>query len=111
MLPRTRAPDAIRSTETTRIHHAARRRRGGVAAYGAGAAAGEVADYRVLGLGHAFIAEPVARRFCAAVAPARLDRRSHYRDRGSLGGGTPRAIRRDRGRLRQAQGRCYRYAG
>ena len=43
-----RQPDATRSTETTRVHHAPRRC-GGVAARGTCAAADETADYRVLG--------------------------------------------------------------
>ena len=47
------------------------------------------------------------RRFCAAAARTRLDRGSHRRDRVSLGGGTQRALRRDRGRVRPAQGRCH----
>ena len=52
-----------------------------------------------------------ARRFCAAAARTRLDRGSHRRDRVSLGGGTQRALRRDRGRVRPAQGRCHRHVG
>ena len=89
-----------------RVHHAARRR-GGVAARGARAAAGQAADHRVLGRGHAFGSEPMDCRFCAAAARTRLDRGSHRRDRVSLGGGTQRALRRDRGRVRPAQGRCH----
>ena len=50
---------------------------------------------------------PVDRRFCAAAARTRLDRGPHRRDRVSLGGGTQRALRRDRGRVRPAQGRCH----
>ena len=42
------------------------------------------------------------RRLCAAAARARLDRGPHRRDRVSLGGGTQRALRRDRGRVRPA---------
>ena len=52
-------------------------------------------------------AEPMDRRFCAAAARTRLDRGPHRRDRVSLGGGTQRALRRDRGRVRPAQGRCH----
>ena len=55
--------------------------------------------------------EPMDRRFCAAAARTRLDRGSHHRDRVSLGGGTQRALRRDRGRVRPAQGRCHRHGG
>ena len=44
------------------------------------------------------------RRFCAAAARTRLDRGPHRRDRVSLGGGTQRALHRDRGRVRPAQG-------
>ena len=51
------------------------------------------------------------RRFCAAAARTRLDRGPHRRDRVSLGGGTQRALRRDRGRVRPAQGRCHRHGG
>ena len=51
------------------------------------------------------------RRFCAATARTRLDRGSHRRDRVSLGGGTQRALRRDRGRVRPAQGRCHCHGG
>ena len=47
------------------------------------------------------------RRFCAAAARTRLDRGSHRRDRVSLGGGPHRALRRDRRRVRPAQGRCH----
>ena len=50
-------------------------------------------------------------RFRAAAARTRLDRGSHRRDRVSLGGGTQRALRRDRGRVRPAQGRCHRHDG
>ena len=52
----------------------------------------------------------MGRRFCAAAARTRLDRGSHRRDRVSLGGGTQRALRRDRGRVRPAQGRCHCHA-
>ena len=55
--------------------------------------------------------EPMDRRFCAAAARTRLDRGPHRRDRVSLGGGTHRALRRDRGRVRPAQGRCHRHGG
>ena len=64
-----------------------------------------------LGREHAFGPEPMGRRFCAAAARTRLDRGSHRRDRVSLGGGTHRALRRDRGRVRPAQGRCHRHVG
>ena len=50
------------------------------------------------------------RRFCAAAARTRLDRGPQRRDRVSLGGGTQRALRRDRGRVRPAQGRCHCHA-
>ena len=67
----------------------------------------KAADHRVLGREHAFGREPMGRRFCAAAARTRLDRGPHRRDRVSLGGGTQRALRRDRGRVRPAQGRCH----
>ena len=48
--PRQRKPlESHGSITTPRVHHAARRRGGGVAARGARAAAGEAADHRVLG--------------------------------------------------------------
>ena len=50
------------------------------------------------------------RRFCAAAARTRLDRGPHRRDRVSLGGRTHRALCRDRGRVRAAQGRRHRHA-
>ena len=49
----------------------------------------------------------MGRRICAAAARTRLDRGPHCRDRVSLGGGTRRALCRDRGRVRPAQGRCH----
>ena len=59
-----------------------------------------------LGRQHASV-EPLGRRFCAATARTRLDRGPHCRDRVSLGGGTRRALCRNRGRVRSAQGRCH----
>ena len=53
----------------------------------------------------------MGRRFCAAAARTRLDRGSHRRDRVSLGGGTRASVRRDRGRVRPAQGRCHCHVG
>ena len=47
-------------------------------------------------------------RFCAAAPRAWLERGSHGRDRIPLGRGTQRARRRDRGRVRPAQGRRHR---
>ena len=82
-----------------------------MAARGARAAGGQAADHRVPGRGHACGREPMDRRFCAAAARTRLDRGSHRRDRVSLGRGTQRALRRDRGRVRPAQGRCHRHGG
>jgi ABC transporter substrate binding protein len=41
----------------------------------------------------------MGRRFYAATARTRLERRPHRRDRVSLGGGTYRAVRRDRSRV------------
>ena len=54
---------------------------------------------------------PMDRRLCAAAARTRLDRGPHRRDRVSLGGGTHRALRRNRGRVRPAQGRCHCHVG
>ena len=48
--------------KTARVHHAARRR-GGVAARGAGAAVGEAANYWLPGFKHCFDPEPMDRRF------------------------------------------------
>jgi hypothetical protein len=82
---------------------------GGAAAWcGAG---GETADHRVLGCEHAFGLEPMGRRFCAAPGRTQLDRGAHGRDRVSLGGGTQRALYRDRGRVRPAQGQRHRDGG
>ena len=64
-----------------------------------------------LGSARGFGLEPMDRRFCAAAARTRLDRGPHRRDRVSLGGGTQRALCRDRGRVRPAQGRCHRHGG
>ena len=47
--------------------------------------------------------------FVQRLARTRLDRGPHRRDRVSLGGGTQRALCRDRGRVRPAQGRCHRH--
>ena len=69
--------------------------------------AGKLPTIGFLGSDHAFVPEPTGRRFCAAAARTRLDRGPHRRDRVSLGGGTHRALRRDRGRVRPAQGRCH----
>src|SRR5262249_27155162 len=53
--PSWRGANAIRSIETARVHHNARRRGGGLAACGTGAAAGQAANHRVLGLDHALV--------------------------------------------------------
>jgi hypothetical protein len=58
--------------ETTRVHHACRRRSRLVAVGGAGAAAIEAPDYRVLGLGHAFELGPMDHGLCAAAARTTL---------------------------------------
>ena len=72
---------------------------------------GKLPTIGFLGADTPSIAEPMDRRFCAATARTRLDRGSHRRDRVSLGGGTQRALRRDRGRVRPAQGRCHCHGG
>ena len=71
------------------------------------AAAGKLPTIGYLGGGAANNATRMGRRVCAAAARTRLDRGSHRRDRVSLGGGTRRALCRDRGRVRPAQGRCH----
>ena len=71
--------------------------------------AGKLPTIGFLGPSLAFGLEPLDRRFCAAAARTRLDRWPHRRDRVSLGGGTQRALRRDRGRVRPAQGRRHRH--
>jgi ABC transporter substrate binding protein len=58
------------------------------------------------GPGNACNPQPMAYRIRTANARAWLDRGSQPCDRASLGGGTQRALRRDRGRVRPAQGRC-----
>src|SRR5262245_16876740 len=60
--PGWRGLDAIRSTISTRVHHAAQRRGGHVAARGAGAAGGQTADDRVLGCEYPFGPESMDRR-------------------------------------------------
>src|SRR5262249_9842751 len=50
-------------------------------------------------------------RICATTARTWLDRRSQRRNRVSLGGRTPRALRRNRGRVPPAQGRCLCHGG
>ena len=81
-----------------------------MAARGARAATGEATDYRVPGRG-SYGVECIHHGFCGATACARLDRGSHHRDRVSLVGGTPRARRRDRGRVCPAQGgrHCHKW--
>src|SRR5262249_3931057 len=72
---------------------------GGAAAtwpLGARAATGEAADHRVLGRGHTCGRSPTGGLACAAVARTRLDRGSYHHDPFSLGGGTHRAVGRDR---------------
>ena len=78
----------------------------GVAACGARAAT-EAADHWVPGPEHALGPAPMDRRFCARLARIWLDRRSHHRDRVSLGGGTQRAFCRDCSRIRSAQRRYH----
>ena len=46
---------------------------------------------------------------CAAAGRTRLDRRPQRRDRVSLGGGTRRTLRRNRRRVRPAEGRSHRH--
>src|SRR5690348_12521748 len=89
--------------ETTGVHHAARWR-GGVAAGGARATAGEAADNRVSRRNHARDLEPVCYRFRGTAPRTWLDRGSYYLDRLSRGGGQHRARRRDRSRIRPTQG-------
>ena len=67
----------------------------------------ETTDYWVLGGRLARWLEPVDRRSVAALARTRLGRRSNRLDRVSLGGGTERALCRDRRRIRPAKRRCY----
>src|SRR5262249_23705049 len=81
--------------EPPRVHHAARRRGGVIAANGARAAASEGADHWVPWTGHAFGLECMDSCLCSATARTRLDRGSHRGDRVSLGGGVYRALWRD----------------
>src|SRR5262249_12890068 len=84
-----------------------RRSGGRVAAHGTHTAAGETADHRVLWDGLGFGLGPVDHSFLAAAALTRLDRGTPRPDPLSLDGGTRRALGRDRGRIRPAQGRCH----
>src|SRR5215831_12135736 len=86
--------NAIRSVETTPVHHAARRR-GRVAARGARAAASEASDHRFHWREHAFGLRPMGCPLRAATTRAWVDRGAHDRDRISLGGRTQRALPRD----------------
>src|SRR5262249_39402999 len=82
-----------------------------MAARGTRAAGGKAADHWVPGHDHAFSLEPMGRRFCATIARLRLDRGSYHRGRVSLGGGTRRAVRRDRCRVRPAESGCHCHVG
>jgi hypothetical protein len=106
MTPTERSHGKLPRTTTILSH--ARRRGGGVPVLGASAAGRQAADHRVPCRGHALIPWPMGCRLGAAVARTRLDRGPYYRDRVSLGGGTHRALRRNRGRVRPAQGWCFR---
>jgi hypothetical protein len=68
-------------------------------------------DHRVPGRGHGFRLESQRRCVCATVERTRLDREPHHRDRVSLGGRASRALHRDRGRVRPAEGRCHCHVG
>ena len=93
---------------TARFRHPAWLRRDGcVAARGARAAGGNATDHRVLWPEHGLGLESVDRCFCAAAARTRLNRGPQPRDQVSLGGRTQRALHRDRGRVRSAQGRRH----
>jgi putative tryptophan/tyrosine transport system substrate-binding protein len=74
-------------------------------------APGRCAGHRLPGNDVGLGLEPVCGGVCPAPARARLDREPHCRDRVSLGGGTHRALDRDRGRVRPAQGRRHRHGG
>src|SRR5262249_40494200 len=74
VLPAREGSDAFPSMETTRLHHAARRR-GGVAARGARAAVTEAADHRDPRARELSIPWSIRQRFCAAIAATRLARR------------------------------------
>jgi len=62
------------SYKTAPVHHAARRRSGGVAARGARAARRQAADYRLSKGEHAFWAAAMGRRLRTAAGRTRLDR-------------------------------------
>src|SRR5262249_3550407 len=64
---------------------------GGVAARGAGAAAGQAADHWFSRRDHGFDREPMGRRLRSAATRTRLDRGAYCRDRVSLGRGEERA--------------------
>jgi hypothetical protein len=67
-----------------------------------GQQAGEAANRRLTRERHAARPACMARRICAAAVRTRLDRGPHRRDRVPMGRGAPRAICRDRGRVREA---------
>src|SRR6516162_9578443 len=94
---------------TAGIAGCTRRRGGRVATCGAGAAASKVADHWHFWGGHSFSLESVDRQLCTTTARTWVDRGTHYCDRVSLGRWTKRALRRDRSRVRPAEGRCHPY--
>ena len=94
-----------------RVHQAARRRGGAWPLAARAQQPAKAADYRIPGCGDSLSLAPMDRCFCAAAGRSRLDRGPHRRDRISLGGGTPGALRRDRSRVRPAQGRRHRHGG
>src|SRR5262249_54485198 len=85
--------------KAARVHQVARQR-GGMAVCRARAAGGQAADHRVPGSEYGVHPKEIDRRFRAAAARTWLDRESNRRHRVSLGRGTRRAFRRDRGWLR-----------
>ncbi len=77
----------------------------------AGGAAGEAGDHRVYGPQYALGGQLPAPRLCKTIERTWLDRGPYCRDRVSLGGGTQRAPRRDRGRVCPAKGGRHCYGG
>ena len=82
--------------------------RGGVAGRGARAAAGEAADHRVLGRGTPSARSQWVAALCSGCVSSVGSRVAPSRS-SIAGRGTHRALRRDRGRVRPAQGRRHRH--
>src|SRR5262249_44048684 len=90
------------------VHHAHRRRGGGVAARGARAAGGGRAGHRIAGRCRGYSLEPPRRQFFAAIGRILLGRKPHGGDRITLGGCTERTFRPEEGEKQWQSTSCLR---